>query len=193
MIDVGPRATPNPAFERSAQQQARCWVPSSTPALGTMTDIGETPEGFLKHAREFFAAADLVLAKAQGVSLSAYFLLGRSIELSLKAFLLHRGVNIAELRKKKLGHDLRALLNETCKRGLGDHIAFELIESGIIQLLAHDYADKRLEYRVTGGTYYPPLLSETWEIARKLAYELKSVLDTEVGTDLAFDLSGEQQ
>ena len=47
----------------------------------------ETPEGFLLHAREFLAAAELVLNRATHVSLPAYFLFGRSVELSLKAYL----------------------------------------------------------------------------------------------------------
>ena len=40
----------------------------------------ETPAGFLYDAREFLKAAELVLNRASGVSLPAYFLLGRSIE-----------------------------------------------------------------------------------------------------------------
>jgi hypothetical protein len=118
------------------------------------------------------------LNKVEGVSLPAYFLLGRSIELSLKAFLLHSGVHIDELRKRGLGHNLRALLSTAREKGLEKHIALESIDSGVIDLLSYDYAEKRLEYRVTGGTYYLPLLPETWGIARKLAYELGTVWGT---------------
>ena len=139
-----------------------------------MTAIGETPEGFLKHAQEFWAAADLVLSKVEGVSLPAYFLLGRSIELSLKAFLLHEGMTIATLRRKEYGHNLRALLACAREKGLEQHVEIEPIEAGVIDLLSYDYAEKRLEYRVTKGTYYLPLLPQTWGAARKLAYELES-------------------
>ena len=134
----------------------------------------ETPEGFLKHAQEFWAAADLVLNRADGVSLPAYFLLGRSIELSLKAFLLHKGIPISELRKNKYGHNLRALLAEARSRGIERYVALEVIERGVIDLLSYDYEGKRLEYRITDGTYALPLLRETWEVARRLTYELKS-------------------
>lgn len=147
-----------------------------------MTQKGETPEGFLKHAQEFWEASDLVRKKAQGVSLPAYFLLGRSIELSLKAFLLRRGVLLDELKKKKLGHNLDALLDEARKKGLEDHIMLRSLDSGVIQLLSLDYLTKRLEYPESGGTYYLPLQRETWGIARKLAYELESVVNTEVRT-----------
>ena len=143
-----------------------------------MVDSGETPSGFLKHAQEFFQAADLVVSKAEGVSLPAYFLLGRSIELSLKAFLLHQGMLITELRKKAFGHNLYALLEKSRQHGIEDYVAMEAIEDGVIQLLSYDYAEKRLEYRVTGGTYYLPLLDVTWTVARKLAFELEKAWES---------------
>lgn len=142
---------------------------------------GETPHGFLKHAQEFFVAADLVLGKTEDVSLPAYFLLGRSIELALKAFLLHKGMRISELRRKEFGHNLRALLAKAREQGLEGHIDIENIEIGVIDLLSYDYAEKRLEYRVTKGTYYLPLLPDVWGVARKLAYDLESVWGSGVG------------
>ena len=145
-----------------------------------MADLGETPRGFLKHAQEFFCAADLVLNKAEDISLPVYFLLGRSIELSLKAFLLDRGISITELRSpKKFGHSLRALIKAAREKGLDQHIALEAIEDGVIQLLSYDYAEKRLEYRRTGGTYSLPLLDATWRVARKLAFDLEATLTEE--------------
>lgn len=138
-----------------------------------MTANGETAEGFFLHAQEFWAAADLVLSKTEGGSLPAYFLLGRSIELSLKAFLLHKGMSIATLRSRQYGHSLKTLLECAKEKGLEKFISVEPIESGVIDLLSFAYADKRLEYRVTKGTYYLPLLPETWGVARKLAYELE--------------------
>lgn len=142
-----------------------------------MTDLGETPSGFLKQAQEFFDAADLVLSKEQDVSLPAYFLLGRSIELSLKAFLLDQGISITDLRKtKNFGHNLRSLIKAAREKGLEQHISLEAIEDGVIQLLSYDYAEKRLEYRRTGGTYSLPLIDVTQRVARKLAFELEAVL-----------------
>lgn len=138
-----------------------------------MTVPKEIPEGFLKHAQEFWAAADLVLNKAEEVSLPAYFLLGRSIELSLKAFLLHKGIPISELRKNRYGHNLRVLLAEARAKGIERFVELEAIDAGVIGLLSYDYEAKRLEYRITKGNYALPLLPETWGIARRLAYELK--------------------
>jgi hypothetical protein len=116
----------------------------------------------------------------EGVSLPAHFLLGRSIELSLKAFLLHHGFLVDDLRKKKLGHNLRALLEQARRRGLERHIKLEAVDFGAIQLLSYDYAEKRLEYRVTAGTYYLPLPPKIWTIARKFAYELGSGWNAEL-------------
>lgn len=135
----------------------------------------ETPEGFIKHAQEFWTAADLVLNRGDGVSLPAYFLLGRSIELSLKAFLLHQGIPISALRKTPFGHNLRALLAEARVQGIERYLELEKIDTGIIGLLSYDYEAKRLEYRITKGAYSLPLLTETWEVARRLAYEMDSV------------------
>jgi hypothetical protein len=103
-----------------------------------------TPLGFLTHAQEFLAAGELVLNHATAVSLPAYFLLGRSIELSLKAFLLARGV-------EKLDSQ----------------------EAAIIKLLSYDYAEKSFEYRVTRGVYSLPMINVTEGVAKRLAYELK--------------------
>jgi len=138
----------------------------------------ETPEGFLQHAQEFWAAADLVLNRAEGVSLPAYFLLGRSIELSLKAFLLHKGMPISELRKKRYGHNLRALLAESRAQGIERFVELEAIDAGVIDLLSYDYEAKRFEYRITKGTYVLPLLPETWGVAQRLAYKLNSVWES---------------
>lgn len=142
--------------------------------MDAMTEPKETPEGFLKHAQEFWAAADLVLNRSGEVSLPAYFLLGRSIELSLKAFLLHKGIPVSELRKKRYGHNLRELLAEARARGIERFVELEAIDAGVISLLSYDYEAKRLEYRITKGSYALPHLPETWDIARRLAYELKS-------------------
>lgn len=138
-----------------------------------MNKLQETAPGFLSDAREFFAAAELVLNKAGEVSLPSYFLLGRSVELSLKAFLLTSGVTREELRSRKYGHDLDALLKEATKRGLEKQIPIKDVERGVIELLNYDYAEKRFEYRISGGTYLLPRIDVTVQITRKLAYGLQ--------------------
>lgn len=137
----------------------------------------ETSAGLLLDANDFLAAAELVLNRATGISLTAYFLFGRSIELSLKAFLLACGMPISELastKKRNYGHNLRALLEEAQRRNLENVIHLNQQEIGVINLLSFDYKEKRLEYRVTGGRYHLPLIEVTEEVARKLVFSLKT-------------------
>lgn len=140
-----------------------------------MNQPQETASGFLRDAREFLAAAELVLNQAGEVSLPSYFLLGRSVELSLKAFLLTSGMSQKELRSRKYGHDLEALLKEATKRGLEKEVPIKDVERGVLELLNYDYSEKRFEYRISGGTYLLPLIDVTVQITRKLAYGLQQL------------------
>lgn len=133
-----------------------------------------TPMRFLTHAQEFFSAGELVLNRATTVSFPAYFLLGRSIELSLKAFLLASGVEATELKSRELGHDLSALLGVALQHGLEQELKLDSQEAAIIRLLSYDYAEKWFEYPNTGGIYSLPLINVTEEVAKRLAYELKA-------------------
>ena len=87
-----------------------------------------------------------------------YFLLGQSIELSLKAFLLGRGVPLKELRSRKYGHNLKALLDESRRRKLGLEVKLENTHCTVIHLLGIEYLDKRFQYIQTGMMYLP----EAW-------------------------------
>lgn len=133
-----------------------------------------TPSGFLTHAREFLAAGILVLNRAEEVSLPAYFLLGRSVELSLKAFLLGCGVKASELKSRRYGHNLSSLLDAALERGITRELKLETIEIAVIKLLSYDYVEKRFEYRDTGGTYHLPLIDVTEQVCEKLAAGLES-------------------
>ena len=134
----------------------------------------ETSVGFLLDSREFLVAAELVLNRATGVSIPAYFLLARSIELSLKAFLLADGVTPRTLGSKAFGHNLVTLLSEAVKRQLHDSVPLDPIESNVVELLSYDYFGTRLAYRVTGGTYYLPLIDVTEQVARKLVVGIEA-------------------
>jgi hypothetical protein len=139
-----------------------------------MNQVCETPLGFLLHAQEFFYTAQLALNQRDDVSLPSYFLLGRSIELSLKAFLLSRGVTPKELKSRRFGHNLEVLFDEAIARNIEQELSISDVERGMLRLLNWDYLEKRFEYRVTGGTYALPLIDVTTQIARKLAYGLSN-------------------
>ncbi len=139
----------------------------------------ETPEGFLKHAQEFCEAAELVCTNSSTVSLPGYFLLGRSVELSLKAFLLKCGLTVKQLRSRPYGHNLRELLQAAHENGLTDHVELGEREGASIYLLSHDYVTKRLEYRQTGQEYALPFLGVTLRITRELAFGLSEFCTSE--------------
>jgi HEPN domain-containing protein len=136
----------------------------------------ETAFGFLNDAKEFLAAAELILNRSGEVSLPSYFLLGRSVELSLKAFLLASGMSGDELKYlKKYGHNLEALLNEARIRGIENEVSIDDVELAVLELLNYDYSEKRFEYRVSGETYRLPLIDVTLSIARRLSNGLQKV------------------
>lgn len=55
--------------------------------------------------------------------LPAYYLVGHSIELSLKSYLAaKKGYTVDELRSKKYGHNLEVLFSEARKRKLGREV-----------------------------------------------------------------------
>ena len=139
----------------------------------------EAPEGFLKHAQEFCEAAELVCKNDSTVSLPGYFLLGRSVELSLKAFLLKCGFTLKTLRSRQYGHDLRELLRAAQENGLANYVDMGKLEGASIYLLSHEYVTKRLEYRQTDQAYALPFLAVTLKITRELAYGLSEFCSPE--------------
>jgi hypothetical protein len=129
-----------------------------------------TAMGFWRHAREFADAARAVRV-ADGsklrMLLPVLYLLGHSVELSLKAFLLGRGVPIGTLRSREYGHDLAALLKEARRRRLGNEVPLQSRHLNVIQLLNYEYVAKKYEYRET-GMYYTPDPSLTQDVADRL-------------------------
>ena len=86
-----------------------------------------TPIGLLRYSTEFLEAAGIVdehMGSRSGYETIApipvMFLTGHAIELALKAFLLKHGVTLTELRSRKFGHNLVALMDESLNRGLRD-------------------------------------------------------------------------
>ncbi len=100
-------------------------------------------------------------------NITAYYLLGHSIELSLKAFLFGRGVKYNKLRYKPYGHDLDILVSEARKRKLGLQAKLTSEEVALIKLLSVSYSAKLLEYTVV-GLYTLPEYTTLYDIAHKL-------------------------
>lgn len=125
-----------------------------------MSRIGKTTSaGMWRYSHEYFLAGSVVKANAAGkFSNPSVFLFCRALELSLKAFLLARGVTYSELCKKNhFGHDLDKLVKEARRRKLGTFYKLTRGDIKAINLLNAEYASKNFEYIVTGTIKLPPL------------------------------------
>jgi hypothetical protein len=82
------------------------------------------------------------------------YLVGHSIKLILKSFLIYHGVPLRDL-KKKYGHNLEKCFKKAKELGLNNHISLDEVEVGAFVVLNELYSTKQLNYIVTGGKQYP--------------------------------------
>lgn len=119
-----------------------------------------TPLGMIRYAHEFIEAALAVDDKMGNrigfeivAPIPALYLIGHSIELSLKAYLLGQGVNLGQLRH--FGHNLDKCIRKAKELGLLSHVQFSVPEEGAFELLDGLYSTKQLEYIITGTKHFP--------------------------------------
>ncbi|HET7201224.1 MAG TPA: hypothetical protein VFI80_10485 [Burkholderiales bacterium] len=149
-------------------------------AAGGLHDDPErtTPIGLARYATEFFdaaLAADDKLGKKEGYEIIApipvMFLVGQSIELTLKAYLLFKGVELRTLRKN-YGHELHRSLRKAKELGLYEIVKLSDEEERIVELLDSLYSTKQLQYIVTGAKTFPvfgPLQTVTKKLVSGIA------------------------
>ena len=138
-----------------------------------MDDDRVSPFIFWRLSKNYFDAAELVGKEySRHIFLPYYYLLGHSIELSLKAFLVGRGMKASELRKRKYGHNLSALLKESRRRKLGIQVKLSEVDMGVIRLLDFEYAAKKYEYSER-GLYRLPDAKLSIQVAHRLLSGLK--------------------
>lgn len=120
-----------------------------------------TPVGLIRYAKEFHDAAiavDLTVGMQPAYEMFApvpvLYLIGHSIELSLKAYLLHKGVTLRELHKD-FGHHLEKCFKKAKELGLLGSIRFDEGELSAFSVLNKLYSTKQLEYIVTGAKTIP--------------------------------------
>jgi len=121
-----------------------------------------TAVGFARYATEFFEcalAADDKVGKRPGVEIIApipvMYLVGHSIELCLKAYLILHDVPLKELYSKQYGHDLKKSLKKAKELGLDSHVKLNSGELRAFMALNELYATKQLNYIVTGTKRFP--------------------------------------
>jgi hypothetical protein len=120
-----------------------------------------TPIGLARYSSEFLEAAliaDEKMGRRTGhetiAPVPVMFLIGQSIELSLKAYLLQRGVTLKKLRTK-FGHDLHGLLRKAKELNLKNLVDLTEEELNTIEILNTLYTSKQLQYIVTGPKTFP--------------------------------------
>jgi hypothetical protein len=96
------------------------------------------------------------------------FLVGQSIELSLKAYLLSRDVPLRKLRKD-YGHALHRSLRKAKELGLLDVVPLTEEDTEAIELLDTLYSTKQLQYIVTGAKTFP-VFGPLERVSLKLAH-----------------------
>lgn len=113
-----------------------------------------SPVNFSQQSQAFLdAAAREFNESPHAISIPAYFLVGRALELAFKSFLLVHGATEKKLRK--LGHDLDRGLEAAVEAGLGDLLEIEDQDRAAIFGLNRYYVSKDLEYVRTGYKSYP--------------------------------------
>jgi hypothetical protein len=149
-----------------------------------------TPLGMVRYSHEFMEAAlavDEKIGTRPGFEIvapiPALYLVGHSIELSLKAYLLHQGVPLHELRSKRhFGHSLHICLRKAKEIGLLNHVKFSGQEEGAFEILDNLYSTKQLEYIVTGAKHFP-----IFGLVELFAVKLFNAVSSIVGFNKQFD------
>ncbi|MDZ7805118.1 HEPN domain-containing protein [Thiohalophilus sp.] len=120
-----------------------------------------TPIGMARYSADFFEAAlaaDDKMGMKKGYEITApvpvMFLVGQSIELILKAYLLHKGVSLRKLRQK-YGHVLHRCLRKAKELGLLEIVDLSEEDQEMIEILDELYSSKQLQYIVSGAKTYP--------------------------------------
>lgn len=139
--------------------------------------VYETPIGFHNYASDFADWANRArIEKSKYFSPVPYYLYCRSIELVLKSFLLAKGMTKKQLKARKLGHDLIALLAKAREMGLEDIVVIGSDEEVELSKANEYYCKKDFEYFNVGFGYYSlPSLSILNELSERLLMSLKQI------------------
>lgn len=104
--------------------------------------------GFLEQAFASAAAADAYSARSPiANTMTLNFLMGRAIELAIKAYLLSKGISMEVLRNpRQFGHDLEAGLALGLEKGFNTEDFATPSDQEVIAVLNFHYSEKDFEY-----------------------------------------------
>lgn len=132
--------------------------------------INVSPYGYIRYAKEFLQAAQTI-PRQEGFSPVPYYLLCRTLELGLKAFILAKGGNVEGV-KNELWHDLVKALAKAKTLGLHAIVSISPDEECELSKANDYYKGKGFEYFQIGPavTGYPqlPNLSALENVASRL-------------------------
>ena len=121
-----------------------------------------TPYGMWRYGNDYFRAADRILIlHPDHIFIPYYSLIGQSIELVLKSFLMKNGIEIEKL-KKSFGHDLTKLRDEARRHDIESIVELSDTQWEVIHSLNLEYKHKRFHYIQVGQMLVPdiPLVHE---------------------------------
>lgn len=135
--------------------------------------INISPYGFLKYSKDFFKAAETIYPEKDFTPVP-YFLYSKSIELSLKSFLLTKDDFNKNILKKKYGHNLEKLINKGIEYDLLPILEISEEEKNLLSEITtlYNVTNKSFEYfnatEAAMGYNNFPDLAKVREISKKL-------------------------
>jgi hypothetical protein len=151
-------------------------------APDSAADERTTAIGLARYAYDYIDAARLVdksdAERHPGNQISpipAYFLASHGIELTLKAYLRHKGTTVRDL-SGKFGHDLHTCYRKSKELGLLDIFKEHPNDVDAMRMLVDLNRDQGLRYIKTGMKHFP-----LWSLVDPLAVRLHQAVAPAVG------------
>lgn len=139
-----------------------------------------TAIGLARYAYEYIEAAMLVERNDPTPThispIPAYFLALHGIELTLKAYLRHKGLTVKELRDQKYRHDLHACHRKAKELGLLSVFKEIPTDADAMRMLVGLNEHQGLRYIKTGMKHFP-----LWPLVESLAVRLHQAVAPAVG------------
>lgn len=142
-----------------------------------------TAVGLVGYAKQYLEAAILVdtqMSKRKSFghiqAPPAVFLLAHGLEITLKAYLLHKGMDLEVLGKRPFGHNLKRLLSEAQKLGLDELYQGSVEELRAVAILDALNVRHQQRYIETGATVSLP-----WDDAEQFSVRLHQRVAKKLG------------
>ena len=119
--------------------------------------------GLLNYAHEYYASYELIQSQRPKMNeyfAVKYYLLCHALELTMKAWLRHKGATYKEL--KTLGHDLERIMTVLYEQ---HQLLFSAEIQAMISLVNQHYSQKEFEYALKGTKTVPEITDLAGSVA----------------------------